>query len=457
MSNVADLPRDRRPPARNDLRVPPHNIDAEASLLGAMLLSADAAGLAVEEQLMPDDFYKPAHVTIFEAIRSLISGGEAIDPVTVGEELRRNKVLDDTGGLDYLVELQNSTPSVSSASRYIKIVKDTALLRRLIFTASEIADLAYSEPDDVTQALNLAEKKVFDIAEEEVTNTLYHLNELTGDAINIIQERYDSKSEITGVPTGYYDLDRLLSGLQPGTLNIVGARPAMGKSAFALGMAVNVARRTNRPVLFFSLEMSAVELTQRIISAEAQVQSESLRSGKLTERDWSSVANSVGRLNIPLYIDDTSQITVMQIHQKIRRITQRDDKPALVVIDYLQLMGSDKGTRSVENRQIEVSEISRGLKLLAREFNVPVVALSQLSRGVEQRTDKRPVLADLRESGALEQDADVVMFLYRNENPDDPNEHGYADVLVQKHRSGPTGSVKLLFIGQFTQFQNLAK
>lgn len=441
----------RRPATRTDSRVPPHNLDAEASLLGAMLLAADPVGLAIEQSLDPSDFYKPAHGHVYAAIRALSQAAEAIDAVTVSEELRRANLLDELGGLNFLLELQNATPSISSASRYIRIVRDTSTLRRLIKGASEIADLGYSAPADVRIAIDKAEQIVFDLGDEQITDSLRRLHDLTGEVAQIIEDRFDAKSDITGVRSGYTKLDRLLSGFQPGTLNIVGARPAMGKSAFALGMAVNVARTTNRPVLFFSLEMSATELTQRILSAEAQVDSEKMRNGQLQDSDWSKITNAINRLEIPLYIDDTPQITVMQIRQKLRRVSVSDARPAMVLVDYLQLMGGG----NQENRQLEVSEISRGLKLLAREFSIPVIALSQLSRGIEQRQVRRPVLADLRESGALEQDADVVMFLYREEaaNPDvKVDDKGFADVIVQKHRSGPTGDIRLIFNKAYTQF-----
>jgi replicative DNA helicase len=388
---------------------------------------------------------------VYAAIKSLSSIGEAVDAVTVSEELRRSNLLDDMGGLNFLQELQNATPSISSAGRYIKIVRDTSTLRRLIKGASDIADLGYSAPADIRTAIDKAEQIVFDLGDEQLTDSLQKLNDLTEEALKILEQRFDAGNEITGVRTGYTKLDKLLSGMQPGTLNIVGARPAMGKSAFALGMAVSAARTTNRPVLFFSLEMSNTELTQRILSAEAQVDSDRMRSGRLQEADWTKITHAMGRLVIPLYIDDTPQITVMQIRQKLRRIAVSDALPAMVVIDYLQLMGGGNS----ESRQLEVAEISRGLKMLSREFKIPVVALSQLSRGIEQRQDRRPVMSDLRESGALEQDADVIMFLYREEaaNPEAKmNDKGFADVIVSKHRSGPTGDVRLLFNKAYTQF-----
>ena len=436
---------------QSDSRTPPHNLDAEASLLGAMLLDEAPIGLAIEMSLDPSDFYKPAHGHVFAAIRSLSGQGEAVDAVTVSEELRRSNLLDDMGGLNFLNELQNATPSISSASRYISIVRDTSTLRRLIKGASDIADIGYSAPADIRIAIDKAEQIVFDLGDEQLTDSLQKLNELTNVVTTILEARYDSGTDITGIRTGYTKLDKLLSGMQPGTLNIVGARPAMGKSAFALGMAVSAARTTNRPVLFFSLEMSATELTQRILSAEAQVDSDRMRSGRLQDADWTKITHAMNRLNIPLYIDDTPQITVMQIRQKLRRVKVSDSPPAMVIIDYLQLMGGGNH----ETRQLEVAEISRGLKMLSREFGIPVVALSQLSRGIEQRTDRRPVMSDLRESGALEQDADVVMFLYREEAANTetrPNDRGFADVIVAKHRSGPTDTIRLIFNKAYTQF-----
>lgn len=453
MADVADIEERRsdRRSVRVDSRVPPHNLDAEASLLGAMLLDEEPIGIAIERGLLPEDFYKPAHAHVFAAIRALSGAAQAVDIVTVADELRRAKVLDELGGLDFLAELQNATPSVSSAGRYAQIVRDTSLLRRLIKGASEIAEIGFSAPADVKAAIDQAEQIVFDIGDEQITDTLQKLEELTGKVASILEARYDAKSDITGLATGYKQLDKILSGLQPGTLNIVGARPAMGKSAFALGMAVHAARSSNQPVLFFSLEMSATELTQRILSAEAQVDSDRLRTGQLQEADWQKIARAINRLEIPLFIDDTSQVTVMQIRQKLRRVAAMGTKPAMVVVDYLQLMGGS----DAETRQLVVSEISRNLKLLAREFGIPVVALSQLSRGVEQRQDKRPVMSDLRESGALEQDADVIMFLHRDEasNPEVRfQDRGYADVIVSKHRSGPTGDFRLIFIKPYTQF-----
>ncbi len=443
-------------PRRAGERLPPHNLDAEASLLGAVLLSKDAFLAVVETGLTADDFYKPAHQHIYDAARALVASGEPVDLVTVAEELRRADLLDLAGGREYLVDLQVATPMISNAARYARIVQDTAVLRRLIRVASEIAELGFNEPDDVSKALSTAESKVFEIAERRVVDSTRPINELIKDAFEDLEKVYEQGNIITGTPTGYTDLDELLSGLQPSTLNVVGARPAMGKTAFALGMATNVAVHAGLPVLLFSLEMGHKELTQRILASEARIDSTKLRTGRLTQQDWSAIGKAIGRLEAPLYIDDNPYVTVSEIGAKSRRLAQRfDGKLGLIVIDYLQLM---TGRTSAENRQVEISEISRGLKVLARELRTPIVALSQLSRALESRADKRPMLADLRESGAIEQDADVVMFIYRDEvyNPESPD-RGSAEIIVAKHRNGPIGMKRLAFLGQYTKFHDMAR
>jgi replicative DNA helicase len=434
-------------------RVPPHNLDAEASLLGAMLLSREAVLTALEQGLRGEQFYKPAHKHIFEAMQALNVGGNPVDAVTVAEELRGDNLLQEVGGLEALLALQNTTPAVSHAERYAEIVKRTATLRRLISVGTEIAEVGYSDPDDVERAVDEAESRIFDIAGQSIGDSAERVDHLVNRVFEMIVER-GQHSGITGVPTGFTGLDSMLLGLQPGTLNIVGARPAMGKSAFAMAVAVHAARAANRPVLFFSLEMGKPELAYRILSSEANVESEVLRRGDLNDAVWSKVGNAIGRLDIPLIVDDSPGTTVAQIRAKARRIVSREGPLALIAVDYLQLMGGDARP---ENRQLEVSEISRKLKLLAREFNVPVVALSQLSRQLESRPDKRPMLSDLRESGALEQDADVVMFLFRPEVHDpDPNNRGKAELILAKHRAGPTGTVHLAWISTLTRFENIA-
>jgi replicative DNA helicase len=436
-------------------RVPPHNLAAEESLLGAMLLSRDAVSTVSELRLNPDDFYKPAHQHIYEAIRVLLASGQPVDSVTIAEELRRAGLLEAIGGGAVLMELAGATPAVSNAARYAKIVQDNALLRKLIGVAGDITELAFSGPDDISKALDQAETKVFEIAENRVVDSTRELSELLPEVIDEIERIQEQGHILTGVPTGFTDLDELLTGLQPSTLSIIGARPSMGKTAFALGVAVNVAMETHKPVLFFSLEMGHRELAQRILASEAKVDSGKFRKGDLTPPDWSKINRALGRLESPMFIDDNPNVTVMEIRAKARRLQARHGQLGLIVIDYLQLMTSGG---EAENRQVEVSEISRGLKILARELEVPVIALSQLSRQLEQRADKRPMLSDLRESGSLEQDADIVMFIYRDEvyHPETPDLN-VAEIIVAKHRSGPIGTKKLVFLGQFTRFDNAAK
>jgi len=436
-------------------RIPPHSIQAEESLLGAMLLSRDAIAAAIEV-VSADDFYKPLHGHVYEAITALFGQGEPVDPVTVADQLRRAGLLDAVGGPAALVTLQAGTPSVGSAARYGHIVEEHAMLRRLIGVAGEIAELGYEPPDDVAMAVDRAESLVFDVAQRRVTDSMAPLRELLEQKLDHLEMLYERGESITGVPTGYTDLDERLAGLQPSNLVIVGARPSMGKTSFALGIAAHAALEAQTPVLFFSLEMSHLELTQRLLCAEARVDATRMRNGRLHESDWPKISHAVGRLaEAPMYIDDNPHLTVMEIRAKARRLKSRAGGLGLIIIDYLQLM---TGRHNAENRQVEVSEMSRGLKILARELEVPVVALSQLSRNLEMRADKRPQLADLRESGSLEQDSDVVMFIYREElyNPETPD-RGTAEIIVSKHRNGPTGAVQLAFLDHYTRFANMAR
>jgi replicative DNA helicase len=400
-------------------RVPPHDIEAEESLLGAMLLSNDAAVAGIE-RCAAGDFYKPAHGHIFGAIIALLERGEAIDAVTVTDELKRSGVL-----------------------------------RKLIGVAGEIADIGYSVPEDVKAAVDSAEQMVFDVAERRGADSMHHLHDLLLQGLDRIEELGQRGSEITGVPTGYHDLDRLLLGLQPSTLNIVGARPGMGKTSFALGILAHVGMVVQRPALLFSLEMGHLELTQRLLASEAEVNGQHLQNGRIRAQDWAKIGTAVTRLsNAPIFIDDNPAVTVMDIRARARRLKKSAGDLGLVVVDYLQLM---TGRGRAENRQNEVAEISRGLKILARELEVPVVALSQLSRNLETRTDKTPQLSDLRESGSLEQDADVVMFIYRESEYNDEVPIDRADdalIDVAKHRNGPTGKANLLFLKQYARFEN---
>jgi replicative DNA helicase len=463
MSVAEDFDYDEPPPQRLSgrrpavsARVPPNNIAAEESLLGAMLLSKDAIAAATEVGVTGDDFYKPAHGHIFDAVCGLYSRGEPVDPVTVAEVLRRRELLDAIGGTAVLVTLQASTPATTSAARYAKIVEEHALLRRLIGVAGEIAESAYGVPDDVEDALDRAESLVYQVAQHRVTDSMARIGSLLDENLNRLEALYERGEAITGIPTGYTDLDEILAGLQPSNLVVVGARPAMGKTSFGLGMATHAAVEANQPVLVFSLEMSQLELSQRILCAEARVDSAKVRTGKLSQADWAKIAHAAGRLaDAPIYIDDNANVTVMDIRAKARRLRSQLGNLGMVVIDYIQLMSGRSGA---ESRQVEVSEISRNLKILAREIETPVVALAQLNRQLEQRADKRPMLSDLRESGSLEQDADIVLFLYRDEvyNPDS-QDRGTAEVAVAKHRNGPVGKVRLAWLDHYTKFANMAR
>lgn len=398
-------PYDDGPPARRagsgaptKGRVPPHNLAAEESLLGAMLLSRTAIDIA-SESVAPSDFYKPAHGHIYEAITSLSARGEPVDPVTVADELSRHDLLDAIGGPPALINLQSATPATSSAARYAKIVEEHSLLRGLIGVAGEIAEMGYDVPDDVPKAIDRAETLVFEIAQHRQTDSMSRLHDLLDQTVDSLEALYDRGDSITGTPTGFYDFDELTSGLQPNALIVVGARPGMGKTSFAMGMAGHAAIEEQRPVLFFSLEMSRVELSQRLLCSEARVDSTKVRNGRLTDDDWSRISHAIGRMGeAPLWIDDNPNVTVMEIRAKARRLQSRIGPLGMIVVDYIQLM---TGNARAENRQTEVAEISRGLKILARELKCPVVALAQLNRGLEQRADKRPMLSDLRESGCL--------------------------------------------------------
>jgi replicative DNA helicase len=422
-----------------------------------MLLSSDAVANALEI-CGPGDFYKPAHGHVFGAIYALFERGEPIDAVTVTDELRRTGLLEAVGDPALLVSLQMNTPSLANAAHYARIVEEHALLRRLVGVAGEIAEIGYAAPEDVDAAVDEAETLVFNVAQRRTTDTMVALRDLLDPTIERIEELSERRETITGTPTGYSDLDRILAGLQKASLTIVGARPAMGKTSFALGMLAHVGVDLRRPALFFSLEMGHLELTQRMLASEAMVDAQRLATGRLKENEWQKINTAFARLNeATIFIDDNPNLTVMDIRARARRLKQKQGDLGLVVVDYLQLM---TGRARAESRQVEVAEISRSLKILARELEAPVVALSQLSRSLESRQDKRPMLSDLRESGSLEQDADVVLFIYREEqyDPDVPlDRKGDAEIIVAKHRNGPTGSAHLLFMNQYAKFENMAQ
>lgn len=435
-------------------KVPPYNIEAEQSVLGSMLLSKEAIYVAVE-RLKSEDFYKESHRKLFECIVELHENRNPVDLITVTESLRNKRLLEDVGGATYLATLTEIVPTPSNIAEYCKIVEEKALLRKLIETASHILSSAYEPKEDVEEILDEAERKIFNIVQKRRVENFYHVKDLILSTFERIEKLYHTKGGITGVPTGFPDLDSMTSGLQPSDLIIIAARPSMGKTAFALNIAQNAAIRYKIPVAIFSLEMSKEQVVQRMLCAESNVDSHKLRTGKLEEEDWPRLARAMGPLSeAPIYIDDTPGITSLEIRAKARRL-KAEKGLGLVVIDYLQLISSRNQS---ETRQQEISEISRSLKAMARELNVPVLALSQLSRAPDARADHRPVLSDLRESGSLEQDSDLVAFLYRENyyNPD-TDKKNIVEVIIAKQRNGPTGKVELLWLSQYTKFVSVEK
>ncbi len=436
-------------------KVPPNDIEAEQAIIGSMLTDRDAVISAIEV-LKPEDFYREDNKTIYEAILNLYTRSEPIDVITVRAELESMGKLDNVGGLEYLAELPEKVPTTANASKYIKIVEEKATLRSLIKTANEIIELGYNPTEDVDDIMEGAEKKIFNIMQDKDQKGYSPLKDVLVESFTKLEELYNRKQHITGVPSGFIDLDYRTAGFHGSELILIAARPAMGKTAFALNIATNAVLRANVPVAVFSLEMSKEQLVNRILSSESMVDSNKIRTGKLEEDDWTKLAEAIGPLSEgEMYIDDTPGINIMEIRAKCRKL-KIEKNIGLVVIDYLQLIqGSGKRNGS---REQEISEISRSLKILAKELNVPVIALSQLSRAAEQRPDHRPMLSDLRESGAIEQDADIVMFLYRDDyyNPD-TDKKGIAEVIIAKHRGGSTGTVDLRWLGNYTKFVNLAK
>ena len=436
-------------------KVPPNDIEAEQAIIGSMLTDRDAVISAIEV-LKPEDFYREDNKTIYEAILNLYTRSEPIDVITVRAELESMGKLDNVGGLEYLAELPEKVPTTANASKYIKIVEEKATLRSLIKTANEIIELGYNPTEDVDDRMEGAEKKIFNIMQDKDQKGYSPLKDVLVESFTKLEELYNRKQHITGVPSGFIDLDYRTAGFHGSELILIAARPAMGKTAFALNIATNAVLRANVPVAVFSLEMSKEQLVNRILSSESMVDSNKIRTGKLEEDDWTKLAEAIGPLSEgEMYIDDTPGINIMEIRAKCRKL-KIEKNIGLVVIDYLQLIqGSGKRNGS---REQEISEISRSLKILAKELNVPVIALSQLSRAAEQRPDHRPMLSDLRESGAIEQDADIVMFLYRDDyyNPD-TDKKGIAEVIIAKHRGGSTGTVDLRWLGNYTKFVNLAK
>ena len=435
-------------------KIPPHDVEAEQAILGCMLTDRDSV-LSAMEVLRVDDFYREDNKAIFDAMISLYSRSEPIDIITVKSELVSNGKFDQIGGLEYLAMLPEKVPTTTNVDKYIKIVEEKSTLRNLIKTANDIISAGYDQTEEVEDIVNIAEKKIFDIIQDNHSKGSTSIKEILVGTFAELEKLYNQKGTVTGVETGFTGLDTITAGLHGSDLVIIAARPAMGKSALAINIATHAALN-NTPVVIFNLEMSKEQVVNRILCSEAMVDSNKIRTGKIDDNEWIKLANTSGRLaDAPIYIDDTPGISIMEIRARCRKL-KLEKNIGMVVIDYLQLVqGSAKKNSS---REQEISEISRSLKILAKELDVPVVALSQLSRGAEKRDDKRPMLADLRESGAIEQDADIVMFLYRDDYYNqDSEKKNIAEVIIAKHRAGSTGTVELLWMGNYTKFANLER
>ena len=435
-------------------RVPPQNIEAEQSVLGAMLIKKEAITQA-QELLRPDDFYREAHRIVFETMLELAGDNEAVDLVTLTEALRKKEMLEKVGGISFITALANYVPTAANIVYHAQIVKEKSELRHLIDAATEIASAAYEATDDVKDIMDDAEKKILAVAANQTGGAFEPIRNIVIDTVGRVETLYENQGGLTGISTGFRDLDRDTSGLQKSDLILVAARPSMGKTAFTLNIATYAAMH-GHTVAFFSLEMSKEQLVQRMLCSEGGIDSQRLRTGQLEDADWDRLINTADRVSkASIYIDDTAGINVMDLRSKARRL-KAEHGLALIVIDYLQLM-QGRARSSSDNRQQEISEISRSLKALARELDVPVVALSQLSRSVESRTVKKPMLSDLRESGSLEQDADIVMFLYREDYYDQETERkNITEVIIAKHRNGPIGTIELFFQKEFTKFRDLS-
>jgi replicative DNA helicase len=447
-------------PQLSSLKLPPHSVEAEQSLIGGLLLD-NSAWDRIADIVGEHDFYRDDHRRIFRRIHGLIEQGKPADVVTVFESIEKNNEVEQAGGLAYLGEIANNTPSAANIRRYAEIVHERAVLRRLVSVGDEIAASALNPAGkDVKQLLDQAEQRVFEIAESGAKSNqgFVAIQPLLGQVVSRIQELYDqdNPSSITGVPSGFTDLDTMTSGLQPGDMIVVAGRPSMGKTAFALNIAEHVGVDLGLPVAIFSLEMSGPQLAMRLLSSVGRLDATRVRTGRLNDEEWEKMTVALGKLHsAPIHIDETGAITATDLRARARRLARQfGGKLGLIVIDYLQLMASSKEN---ENRATEISEISRSIKSLAKELKVPVIALSQLSRKVEERTDKRPLMSDLRESGAIEQDADIIIMMYRDEYyKPDTQDKGLAEVIINKHRNGPTGTVKLTFLGEYTKFVNSA-
>ncbi|WP_335871901.1 replicative DNA helicase [Bacillus sp. 2205SS5-2] len=436
-------------------RVPPQNIEAEQAVLGAIFLEPQSLILA-SEMLLPEDFYRASHQKIFAEMLKLNDVGKAVDLITVTESLSTIKELEDVGGVSYLSELAGSVPTAANIEYYARIVEEKSLLRRLIRTATNIAQDGFSREDEVESLLSEAEKNIMEVAQRKNAGAFHDIKDVLVRTYDNIETLHNRVGDVTGIPTGFLELDQMTAGFQRNDLIIVGARPSVGKTAFALNIAQNVATKSDENVAIFSLEMGAEQLAMRMLCAEGNIDAQRLRTGALNDEDWRKLTMAMGSLsNSGIYIDDTPGIRINEIRSKCRRLAQEAGL-GMILIDYLQLIQGSG--RSGENRQQEVSEISRELKSLARELKVPVIALSQLSRGVEQRQDKRPMMSDIRESGSIEQDADIVAFLYRDDYYDKESEaKNIIEIIIAKQRNGPVGTVSLAFVKEYNKFVNLER
>lgn len=435
-------------------RIPPHSVESEQSILGSILLDKDAI-ITVAETITPSDFYKDAHRVIYESMMALNNKNEPIDMVTLTDELRKRGYLDDIGGVTYLTSLSTIVPTTSNVKYYADIVKEKSVLRQLIKASNDIINLGYGSGESAENVLDFAEKKIFDISQERTNDDFKPINQVLMDTYDMIESIYSNKSDVTGVTTGFKDLNKKINGLQRTDLILVAARPAMGKTAFALNLVQNAAIKGNASVAVFSLEMSKEQLAQRMIAAQSNVELKKMKTGTLNDADWPRIISAMAVMSdAKIFIDDTPGIKINELRSKCRKLKMEQGLD-LVMIDYLQLMESDSKN---ESRQQEISKISRSLKILAKELDCPVVALSQLSRAPEQRADHRPVLSDLRESGAIEQDADIVMFLYRDEYyHSDSEKKDLAEIIIAKNRHGETGSVELVWMGSIQRFGDKVK
>ena len=436
----------------DNTRIPPHSVEAEQSVLGSILLDKDAM-ISVSETLIPEDFYKEAHRVIYECMLKLYNNQSEIDLITLADELRDQGYLDDIGGIAYITSLSTIVPTTSNIKYYINIVKEKSISRQLISAANDIINLGYDSSTKVEDVLENAEKKIFDISQERTTNDFQPINQVLTETLSMLEKLYEEKSDVTGLTTGFRDLNKKINGLQRSDLLLIAARPAMGKTAFALNLVQNAALKGDASVAVFSLEMSKEQLVQRMVAAQSSVELKKIKTGTLAANDWPRITDGMAVLSgAKIHIDDTPGIKISELRSKCRKL-KIEKGLDLVLIDYLQLM---EGEGHNESRQQEIAKISRSLKILAKELDCPVVALSQLSRAPEQRADHRPMLSDLRESGSIEQDADLVMFLYRDEYYNKETEDtNIAECIIAKQRNGPVGTVKLAWLGQYSKFGNL--